>query len=176
MRIAVPLDAEIPDTDIATDRFPPLASLIPEARRNHVMMGLDPGETTGCTIMQGAEVLYAEQLRTKDLDISAALLNKLIRQWDIYDISCEDYKVYAWESEKHKWAALHTPKLIGVIAAVAWFNKAQVTYRMAVTAKQFVTDEKLVAWNLWKKGQRHSRDAIRHAVYHQIFGPKAGTS
>jgi hypothetical protein len=126
--------------------------------------------------MEGATVLHAEQLRTKDLNTAAELLNHLIRQWDIFDISCEDYKVYAWESDKHKWAALHTPKLIGVISAVAWFNKCSVTYRMAITAKQFVTDEKLIAWGLWKKGERHARDAIRHAVYHQIFGPKAGIS
>jgi hypothetical protein len=150
--------------------------LIPEARRTHRVMGLDPGETTGMTIMEGATILHAEQLRTKDLDTSTALLNQLVRQWHIYDIACEDYRVYAWESDKHKWAALHTPKLIGVIGAVAWFNKAEVTCRMAITAKQFVTDDKLVAWGLWEKGQRHARDAIRHAVYHQIFGPKAGTS
>jgi hypothetical protein len=153
-----------------------LITLIPAARQNHRVMGLDPGQTTGMTIMKGSHVLHAEQLDTKNLDDAAALLNRLIKQWDIYDISCEDYRVYAWESDKHKWAALHTPKLIGVIGAVAWFNKTSVSYRMAITAKQFVTDEKLLAWGLWKKGERHSRDAIRHAIYHQIFGPKSGTN
>jgi hypothetical protein len=156
--------------------FPPLLKLIPDVRRTHRVMGLDPGETTGMTIMEGAQVVHAEQLNTKDLDNAAGLLNRIIQKWDVYDIACEDYRVYAWESDKHKWAALHTPKLIGVISAVAWFNRCTLTYRMAITAKQFVTDDKLVAWGLWKKGQRHTRDATRHAVYHQIFGPKAGTS
>jgi hypothetical protein len=122
--------------------------------------------------MEGHRVLHSEQLKTSDMEAAIRVLNKVIRDWDIYDIACEDYRVYAWESEKHKWAALHTPKLIGAIQAVAWFNKVDVKLRMAIQAKQFVTDEKLVAWGLWKKGERHSRDAIRHAVYHQIFGPR----
>lgn len=119
--------------------------------------------------MEGSKLLHAEQLPTKNLDDAAAVLNAMIRKWGIYEIACEDYRVYAWESDKHKWAALHTPKLIGLIMGVAWFNKVHVTLRMAIQAKQFVTDEKLVAWGLWKKGEKHSRDAIRHAVYHQIF-------
>jgi hypothetical protein len=32
-------------------------------------------------------------------------------------------------------------------------------------AKTFATDDKLEAWGFWKRGQKHARDAIRHAVY-----------
>jgi len=124
--------------------------------------------------MKGAELLHAEQLQTKNLEEAAGLLNRMVQEWEVFDIACEDYRVYSWESDKHKWANLHTPKLIGTIACVCWFNKIRASYRMAISAKQFVTDDKLVRWGLWQKGQRHSRDAIRHAVYHQIFGHSAG--
>jgi hypothetical protein len=31
-------------------------------------------------------------------------------------------------------------------------------------AKGFATDDKLKAWGFWQPGQRHARDAIRHAL------------
>lgn len=139
-----------------------------------MVLGLDPGETTGVAKMCGAELIEATQWDTKDLALAAKQLNGYLLNNAVDYVACEDYRVYAWESEKHKWAALHTPKLIGVIIAVCWYANVPVKLRMAISAKQFVTDEKLMDWGLWKKGQRHARDAIRHCVYHQIFGPKAG--
>ncbi len=170
-RVLTPDDAEIADHTVQTGNIGILEKLIPKTRMKSRVLGLDPGETTGSAIMEGASVIHSEQLRTKNMEEAISVLHRMIREWNIFEIACEDYRVYAWESDKHKWAALHTPKLVGAIQTVAWFNKAEVTLRMAIQAKQFVTDEKLVAWGLWKRGERHSRDAIRHAVYHQIFGP-----
>jgi hypothetical protein len=124
--------------------------------------------------MSGVTLLTTEQLPTKDLSRSVRLLDDILERCDIHEIACEDYRVYSWESEKHKWAGLHTPKLIGVVVALATLHRIPVKMRMAITAKQFVTDEKLGEWGLWQKGKRHGRDAIRHAVYHQLFGPEAG--
>lgn len=111
------------------------------------------------------------QLRTKTIGDSVHEIRKLISELD-HDtkIVVEDYRVYGWESDKHKWAALHTPQLIGSIKTICDYEDFSTpTMRMAVDAKKFVTDEKLQAWGMYKKGMRHARDAIRHAVYSQIF-------
>jgi hypothetical protein len=159
---------------VAPEGLPGLRSLIPKERRSTIVLGLDPGETMGCCLLKGEVLLDDWQLPTKDLDRAARSLHRLLRAVEISEIACEDYRVYAWEAEKHKWANLHTPKLIGLIHAIAWYNSVPIKYRMAIAAKQFVTDDKLATWGLWVKGKRHARDAIRHAVYHQIFGPNAG--
>lgn len=150
--------------------------MIKDSQKDICVLGLDPGETTGVCVMKGHELLHTEQLDTKNYNNSAKSFNLLIKHWGINQIACEDYRVYAWESDKHKWANLHTPKLIGLILGVAWFNFVDVSLRMAIDAKQFVTDDKLEQWGLWQKGQRHARDAIRHAIYNQIFGSGAGKS
>lgn len=83
-------------------------------------------------------------------------------------IACEDYRVYSWESDKHKWAALHTPKLVGAIHAIAHIQGVVIHLRMAQEAKTLITDNKLMEWGLYEKGERHARDATRHALLYLV--------
>lgn len=114
----------------------------------------------------------ATQLSTKTLESGIqAITAYLERAGEVDVISMEDYRVYSWESEKHKWAELHTPKLIGAVYAICYLKGMRAPeMRMAQSAKGFVTDVKLKSWGLYEKAERHSRDAIRHAVHHLIFG------
>lgn len=41
--------------------------------------------------------------------------------------------------------------------------------QMAVTAKNFCTDDKLKQWGFWQAGQKHARDSIRHGCYFLLF-------
>lgn len=123
-------------------------------------------------LMQGPALKEESQLDTRTIDDGIDIINELIERLDPDVIAYEDYRVYAWEAEKHKWAALHTPKLIGSILAVARLSKIPCVGRMAYAAKNFVTDDKLKAWGLYTKGKRHARDATRHAVYQLVFGSK----
>ena len=83
---------------------------------------------------------------------------------------CENYRVYGWLVQQHSWAELHTPKLIGAIACLAYISNTPIHYQMASEGKGWVTDTKLKEWNMYNAGQKHARDAIRHACYYLLFG------
>jgi hypothetical protein len=53
-------------------------------------------------------------------------------------------------------------------------DRGNITYNMqtAQQAKNFVTDELLQHWGFYERGQRHSRDSMRHALYFLLFGYK----
>lgn len=149
--------------------MPPLMSLVPARNRSLRVVGVDPGETTGICVFNGCELLGSDQLTTKGLEEGIDALAKYLRTNKPDIVSIEDYRVYSWESDKHKWAALHTPKLIGAVYTICYLRDIPIKMRMAQAAKGFVTDEKLKAWGLYKKAKRHSRDAMRHAIYSLIF-------
>ena len=81
----------------------------------------------------------------------------------------EDYKIYAWKTDTHTWATLHTPQLLGVIRTIAVLQGIPLETRMAVEAKTFCDNDKLEMWGLYKPGMRHARDAIRHGCFSLLF-------
>jgi len=108
-------------------------------------------------------------------------------------VVCENYRIYAHKLERHSFSEVETLRLIGgidMMCANGWMEReipgdgwddklwegdpcelgkyyqpVPIVYQMAVQAKGFVTDERLKEWDFWQTGMRHSRDAIRHAVY-----------
>lgn len=156
--------------------IPPLGAFVQgEKAISHRIMAFDPGETTGFCVFEGCTLLAARQLQTKTLDQSFSVLEKEFLKFMAYgcgEVVIEDYRVYGWKTEEHSFAGLHTPKLIGMLVTFCIRHNLPYTLRMAQPAKAFVTDEKLEAWDLFNKGQRHSRDAMRHALFQLIFGKK----
>ena len=137
------------------------------------VMGIDPGETVGVSVFQGTTLLNASQLRCPKVDDQSFLvLKNYFDKYPCDEVVIEDYRVYGWKTEEHSFAGLHTPKLIGMIVTLCIIKGLPYTLRMAQPAKAFVTDEKLEAWNLFHKGQRHSRDAMRHSLFQLIFSKK----
>jgi hypothetical protein len=141
---------------------------------------LDPGETTGMAIFNGLALHHCGQLDTSRLDLGANAFKSLLKSPALQALNIssdlsnvhviiEDYKVYGWKTEQHTWAELHTPKLIGAFVALCIAHNLPYSMQMAVQAKQFCTDDKLKAWNLYKPGLRHARDAIRHGIYFALF-------
>jgi hypothetical protein len=152
-----------------------LNTLIPHTRKDLRVVAFDPGETTGVCVFHGSQFVTADQLKTKTLIQGINEIRDFIDANWCDEVVCEDYRVYAYKSDEHKWADLHTPKLIGGIQTICHLRYKDIipcTFRMASEAKQFVDDEKLQAWGLWgeTKGMRHARDAIRHAIFHLVFG------
>lgn len=137
------------------------------------IIGIDPGMTTGICKFQGTSLINADQLNTSLVDDQSFLVLKTyFDKWSCDEVVIEDYRVYGWKTEEHSFAGLHTPKLIGMLITLCILKGLPYTLRMAQPAKAFVTDEKLEAWDLFKKGQRHSRDAMRHALFQLIFPTK----
>ena len=132
-------------------------------------LSLDPGETTGACRLQSVEgdmYITLEQWDTKDIGAGAGLLQYMLQQYKTDHVRMEDYRVYAWKTDDHTWAGLHTPQLIGAFKAVCYFARVPCTMKMAVDAKTFWTDEKLKMLGIYDatKGMRHARDAFRHTL------------
>jgi hypothetical protein len=81
----------------------------------------------------------------------------------------EDFRIYDWKAASLSWNTLHTPRLIGAIQTLTFQRAIKVFTQMAQQPKGFVTDAKLEQWGYYKKGQRHARDAVRHACYYLLF-------
>jgi len=134
-----------------------------------MLLAFDPGQTTGWACFCRGELVAVGQ--TSKIDAVEKALPQLE---DVFErihptlVIIEDYRVYAHKAKAHSWNSLHTPKLIGAIQALCSLRKIPVVMQMA-SSKQFVTDEKLKAWNMHNKGMRHALDAIRHGCYYLLF-------
>lgn len=150
------------------------------------LIGIDPGETTGFGYRRPDRKMfrydedfhiYMDQIATKDRNSGAEAIKKAILGAVRLDtagqaplIICEDYRVYAHKSDQHKWAGLHTPKLIGHIERIAYELEIPVVYPMAIEGKTWATDDMLKQWGLYNAGMKHARDASRHIVTRAFFG------
>lgn len=146
---------------------------LPEDHRR--VLALDPGETTGFAYFMDRELITSGQLPT-----GSTLRAVPILEGEIFDefspdvIVCEEYRIYQWRAKHHAGSDLHTARLIGVIECLCVQQHIPIRKQSAHIAKEFCTDAKLKDWGMYVAGQRHARDAIRHACYYQIFGPSVG--
>lgn len=156
--------------------------MIPNLLEQHLasskvrVLALDPGETTGACLFEGSKLVDARQLATglmphAAVDVRHYISGSLFPRADNQEIHVviEDYRVYSWKTKDHAWAGLHTSRLIGATELICYDAGLDLTKQTAQQAKGFCTDDKLQAWGLWQEGQRHARDAIRHALYYLLF-------
>lgn len=148
--------------------------------KNLPILAFDPGETTGVVALNFDEVgqkivpIHISQVRTPALDADTyRILDKLISDVSPTVLVIEEYRVFNWKRDQHIWSELHTPKLIGMIIAVAMRYGIPYTYQTPQVAKGFCTDQRLKDWNLYVPANRHAMDAMRHAIYYLLFGGKA---
>ena len=146
----------------------------PDTPFNASLLSFDPGQTTGWVYFEGTTLVKAGQLKTRDLEEGIQAVSELIREYMPDEIVLEDYRVYSWKAKEHSFSELHTPKLIGSMYAIAHALGIPVTKQPAHIAKRFCTDKKLQQWGFYISGQRHARDAIRHACYYILFGSIQG--
>lgn len=141
---------------------------------NTVLIGIDPGETTGFAyyLPWVPGVIHLTQVETKDVvqgakSVIEAIPNLTYRPATVI---CEDYRVYAWKADSHAWAGLHTPQLIGALRFALDQREFPVGFQMAVEAKRFATDDMLTKWGMYARGMKHARDAQRHIINWMFFG------
>lgn len=150
------------------------------------VLSFDPGETTGWAWFHDYELVECGQIPTGEVELTYCraygIINKVMleiefpqlrdrdrktpiamAEEDQLHIAIEDYRVYSWKADDHSWGQIHTIKVVGILELMAKINRLPLRMRMAQHAKNLVTDERLKQWGMWKKGQRHARDAIRHA-------------
>lgn len=161
---------------------------------NGHVIAFDPGERTGYAYFNEYELIEAGEVATGTVGCCFASLagtvNRILKDHiikegfangtnrtctpalgDILRIAIEDYRIYSWKAADHTWSQVHTIKVVALAELIALQLNVPYRLRIAQHAKIFATDERLKAWGFWQKGQRHARDAIRHACLY-ICDPK----
>ena len=148
------------------------------------ILGIDPGERTGWAWMHDYQLIDCGEIPTGNVPIAynnlyqlfTSIVNRAhivqpIKQQPFHKqlhIAIEDYRVYSWKAQDHSWSNIHTIKVVGFAELNALAIGAPYILRLAQHAKISVTDERLIKWGMWARGQRHARDAIRHAGLYAI--------
>jgi hypothetical protein len=153
-----------------TSSIPPFKAFVknPFAGR---LVTFDPGQTTGYSIWDNRELTECGQLATFPVNKSVDMLERWIREKEVASptsevrVVIEEYRVYQHKTEQHAQQDMHTSRLIGCLETLLVLRGIRYEMCGAGLAKTFATDDKLEAWGFWKRGQKHARDAIRHAVY-----------
>lgn len=135
------------------------------------LLSIDPGETTGWALFRNGQLYDCGHLDIKNQGLEAVYKAFQFRVF-IDCIVIEDYKIYPNKLKLHTMSNLMTPRIIGAFEYLAILRTVPIYFQMAGTAKGFCTNDKLRKWNYWIKGQKHSRDAIRHGCYWLLFGKR----
>jgi len=140
----------------------------------HKLLCLDPGMTTGWCLFEDGKLTETGHVENcyDEQNINAKVLMELIDDKAPDFIVYEDYRVYSHKLERHSYSPVFTVRVIGAIEAYCQMKDIKTHKQMAVTAKGFVTDEKLTQWGYWQTGMKHARDAIRHGCYFLLFYKK----
>jgi len=133
------------------------------------LLAFDPGETTGICVFKGSGLAYHDQIKTLTPEERLTNLNWAFEMAQPTHVVYENYRVYGDKAKDHTNQELITPRVIGTIEDQCTLRKIPHANQMASLAKGFVTDDKLRAWKFWHEGQKHARDATRHAIYYLLF-------
>lgn len=149
-----------------------LASKKGEAPFRGTLLSFDPGKTTGYAVFRDLKLAEYGQLKTDELGPSFGLFMSMFHTHTPTICVAEDYRVYKHKQKQHAWSELHTAKLIGVLEGAVHADEHldRLIKQPAFVAKGFCTDSKLQDWDMYVRGQKHARDAIRHGCYHLLFG------
>jgi hypothetical protein len=141
------------------------------------ILALDPGETTGYAVFYGDGVAaydweIIDQVKTWPEIDAVRSLSLLLDQIKPNLVVAEQYRVYDWKSDDHKWSAVNTVQVIGCVWTLCVQRAIPLVWQSAQNAKGFWTDDRLKEYNLYQAGVRHGRDATRHALQYLCFGSK----
>lgn len=148
------------------------------------LLALDPGETTGWSIWECntpstfVKMIACGQLDTWDKENSSIVncvhnfpeLISTAKKYGPLEVVMEAYRVYEWKADSHSWSDVPTLRIIGSMETRLIDDSIPYTFQTAQVAKKFVTDELLKRFGFYERGQRHSRDSMRHALYYLLFG------
>lgn len=126
------------------------------------IVALDPGGTTGVTVLDEVGDAWTMQLGPEDHHLE---LYKLLTSWEPDVVVCESFM---YRQNDRTGIKLNSVEYIGVAKLWCQTNNKKFVLQTPAQAKGFVTDEKLKLLNFFARAQRHANDATRHLVYYVI--------
>jgi hypothetical protein len=141
----------------------------PDWKIPHILLAIDPGETTGYSFFFDGNLYTNGIFDWKDTAIG---FNNFIHILDLFNpnvVVCEDYRLYANRVNAQLGSQIPTIKIIGAIEMICSQNKIPLFKMMASQAKGFIKDDKLKEFGYYKKVNRHARDSIRVGCHWLLF-------
>lgn len=123
------------------------------------IIALDPGTTTGAVFWNGT-VYETKQLST---GLDAVWFYIKGKRPDI--IVCESF---LYQSGRNK-VVLDPVEVIGVVKLYCLQEACKLVMQTPAMGKKFWTDDKIKKLRLWKEGQKHAMDAMRHLLHYRAF-------
>jgi hypothetical protein len=156
-------------------QFPETFANAPNHKFRGELLALDPGETTGVAHFSVKDAIpqlkQAQQIKTWPIDIAVSHLTGLLTAVQPNVVVFESYRVYNWKVDEHANSEVPTLQIIGCLKTLCIQRNIPYYTQSAQIAKKWSTDEKLHRWGYYQRGERHSRDAMRHGTYFLLFGP-----
>jgi hypothetical protein len=144
---------------------------LPEISDIHTTLCFDPGHTTGWAAFSQFDLISSGEIDTDDMSKATHEVELLISEYQPDVIVIEDYRVYKWRAKHHAGSDMLTTRVIGCIETLAIMCQIpHIVKQPAHIAKGFCKDIKLREWDMYQKGHKHARDAIRHGCYFLLFG------
>ena len=145
-----------------------------------IILGLDPGETTGTIVFnipEGTKTIPLKKDISSWVVFAGELINwpqieEIIKEHKPNIIVFEEFRLYEEKAKTKSHSSFPEVKIIGQIEMIAEKECIPTHKQSASIAKQFYTDTKLKDLHLWQRGAKHARDAIRHALYFYDFNRK----
>lgn len=133
-------------------------------------LALDPGKTVGHAWFEldGSEILdvYAGQMDWIEFLYS---FRKISKEKD-FELLIENYTIRSNTVAANLNKELLTAKIIGVIEWYCRLNDIKYQFQPAGIGNAFFDKQRLKEMDLWVVGKNHARDAIRHGLWHIVFG------
>lgn len=131
---------------------------------------IDPGETTGWSLWQGAELVDAGQdpLRefVDELYDGVILERTTSRFYGAAAIVCEDWALYPWAAQALIWDSQRTVRGIGQIELIARLKPLPIELQPAKIKEAAVSAGAEELFYTPRHENRHANDAIMHGVYY----------
>ena len=142
------------------------------------LIALDPGETTGVTVVHvpfsqdSIDIRHQCQIKSWPLERFIGDFNTMLALYKPEFVVFESYHVYAWRLNEHTFSEVPTIQIIGSLQTLCHLQKIPYGEQTAQTGKAFWTDERLKTFGVFKTGEKHARDSLRHALQYLVFGLK----
>jgi Holliday junction resolvasome RuvABC endonuclease subunit len=129
------------------------------------ILGVDPGETTGWSLVR-AEGGRLELVRCGQQDwMSAAhTIMRAARHGRLSAVAAERFLVSAKTAQRGQAYTEAAIGMVGVCRFACSLNEVPLVLESASAAKKTITDGALRALGLWTPGKRHANDAARQAA------------
>lgn len=136
----------------------------PKNNKKEMVLALDPGKTTGWSIWKNRELIQWGQASPQEVCKIMENFNGLI----VY----ERFILRKSAASAMIGSEFGTVQLIGAIRYIALKKGLSIIGQTPAQRKWF-DNEKLKRYGVYKKGQQHAVDSIRHALYYFVFTDKS---